>query len=183
MFRLIHSRTEEIFMRKLVLAVASIALLSTPAMASGIERFPAPPGGPAPILKAVLVPAGSATLYVSGQLAAPIDPKTSMSATTTIEELGDTRTQTISALNKVRKILEANGFSMSDVITLQVYVVGDPKLGGKMDFKGMNDGFKQFFGTSENANTVARTTVQVAALVAPAYLVEVTATAAKAPSQ
>ncbi len=68
---------------------------------------------------------------------------------------------------------------MSDVIKLTVFVNGDPKLGGKMDFAGMNEGFKMFFGTTENPNTVARSTVQVAALAAPAFLVEIEATAAK----
>jgi 2-iminobutanoate/2-iminopropanoate deaminase len=68
---------------------------------------------------------------------------------------------------------------MSDVIKLTVFVAGDPKLGGKMDFAGMNDGFKQFFGTADNPGTVARSTVQVAALAGPAFLVEIEATAAK----
>lgn len=48
-----------------------------------------------------------------------------------------------------------------------------------MDFAGMNDGFKQFFGTADNPATVARSTVQVAALAGPAFLVEIEATAAK----
>ena len=67
----------------------------------------------------------------------------------------------------------------SDIIKLTVFVAGDPKLGGKMDFAGMNDAFKMYFGTAENPNTVARSTVQVAALAGPAFLVEIEATAAK----
>ena len=43
----------------------------------------------------------------------------------------------------------------------------------------MNDGFKSFFGTPDNPGTVARSTVQVAALANPAFLVEIEATAAK----
>jgi enamine deaminase RidA (YjgF/YER057c/UK114 family) len=39
----------------------------------------------------------------------------------------------------------------------------------------MNEGFRQFFGTAENPNTVARSTIQVAALAAPGYLVEIEA--------
>ncbi len=38
---------------------------------------------------------------------------------------------------------------------------------------------KQFFGTAENPGTVARSTIQVAALAGPAFLVEIEATAAK----
>jgi len=60
-----------------------------------------------------------------------------------------------------------------------VFVAGDPAKGGKMDFAGMNEGFKTFFGTTDNPTTVARSTVQVAALAGPAYLVEIEATAAK----
>ncbi|MFN3436052.1 MAG: Rid family hydrolase, partial [Sphingomonas sp.] len=84
-----------------------------------------------------------------------------------------------SVLNKIKAILHQHGYAMGDVIKLTVFVAGDPKLGGKMDFAGMNEGFKQFFGTPENPGTVARSTVQVAALAGPAYLVEIEATAAK----
>ncbi|MEY4511945.1 MAG: hypothetical protein RLZZ450_4067 [Pseudomonadota bacterium] len=58
-----------------------------------------------------------------------------------------------------------------------MYLVGDPKLGNKLDFKGFSEAYAQFFGTSEQPNLVARTTVQVAALANPAYLVEIEATA------
>ncbi|WP_240500046.1 Rid family hydrolase [Sphingomonas montana] len=68
---------------------------------------------------------------------------------------------------------------MADVIKLTVFVAGDPQLGGKMDLAGMNDAFKLYFGTAENPNTVARSTVQVAALAAPQFLVEIEATAAR----
>ena len=67
------------------------------------------------------------------------------------------------------------------MIKLTVFVAGDPAKGGKMDFAGMNEGFKQFFGTAENPNTVARSAFQVMALANPAFLVEIEATAAKAP--
>jgi enamine deaminase RidA (YjgF/YER057c/UK114 family) len=43
----------------------------------------------------------------------------------------------------------------------------------------MNDGYKMFFGSADNPTTVARSTVQVAALVSPNYLVEIEAVAAK----
>ena len=94
-------------------------------------------------------------------------------------DYGDTKTQTISALAKIKASLAAHGFAMSDVIKLTVFVAGDPKLGGKMDFAGMNDGFKTAFGTADNPGTVARSTVQVAALAGPSFLVEIEATAAK----
>jgi enamine deaminase RidA (YjgF/YER057c/UK114 family) len=50
-----------------------------------------------------------------------------------------------------------------------------------MDFAGFNEGYKLFFGTKDNPNLVARSTVQVSALAGPYFLVEIEATAAKAP--
>lgn len=162
------------------LAVASLALstaAASPAAAAEIVRHKGP--GDFPILEGVTIPAGSELLMLSGQLASPIDPAKPRG--TTIEDYGDTKTQSISALNKIKALLEARGYSLKDVVKLTVFVAGDPKLDGKMDFKGFNDGYKQFFGTAENPNLVARSTVQVAALAAPMFLIEIEATAAKAP--
>jgi 2-iminobutanoate/2-iminopropanoate deaminase len=166
------------------LAVAICAMLALPAVAMAADGKAAivrhantPPGL---ILQGVTVPAGAKMLYLSGQLAAPIDPASKTPpAQLTIADFGDTKTQTISVLTKIKSILAAQGYAMSDIIKLTVFVAGDPKLGGKMDFAGMNDAFKMYFGTAENPNTVARSTVQVAALAGPAFLVEIEATAAK----
>ncbi|MGU3391138.1 RidA family protein [Sphingomonas sp. M1A8_2b] len=165
------------------IAAAMTLALAWPGMAaaaakSGVIRHANTP--PGLILQGVTVPAGATTLYLSGQLAAQIDPTRKIApADLTIADFGDTRTQTISVFTKIKAILAARGYAMSDIIKLTVFVAGDPKLGGKMDFAGMNDAFKMFFGTAENPNTVARSTVQVAALAGPAFLVEVEATAAK----
>jgi len=139
--------------------------------------------GPAIILQAVTVPAGAEMLYLSGQLASPIDATKPMGPATTLAEMGNTRVQTISTLNKIKAALMARGYTMADVIKLTVFVAGDPALGGKMDFAGMNEGFKTFFGTTENPTTVTRSTIQVAALVNPVFLVEIEATAAKMPAK
>jgi enamine deaminase RidA (YjgF/YER057c/UK114 family) len=162
----------------LLAAILATAVLTTPAAAQTVEKHANSPAGL--ILQSVTVKPGATTLYLSGQLAAPIDPASKVSpAQLTAADFGDTKTQTISVLNKIKAILKQHGYAMSDVIKLTVFVAGDPKLGGKMDFAGMNDGFKQFFGTTENPGTVARSTIQVAALAAPAFLVEIEATAAK----
>lgn len=165
---------------KLAIAAATL-LCATNAVAqtaAAVVRIPSSP--PGLILQGVAVGSGVETLYLSGQLAAPIDPTKKVPlAQMTIADFGDTRTQTISALNRIKTILAARGYAMSDVIKLTVFVAGDPKLGGRMDFGGMNDGFKTFFGTTDNPGTVARSAVQVAALAGPAYLVEIDAIAAK----
>ncbi|QXQ05706.1 RidA family protein [Sphingosinicellaceae bacterium] len=162
----------------LLTAALLAATAALPATAAEIMRHKNP--GTAIILQGVTVPAGAEMLYLSGQLASPIDPAKPMSPTLTMADYGDTRTQTISTFTKIKAALAAHGFTMADVIKLTVFVAGDPALGGKMDFTGFNDGYKQFFGTPENPNLVARSTVQVAALAGPAFLVEIEATAAKA---
>jgi len=164
-----------------VLLSLTAGLLAAPASAAEITRFKAAGAAPSLILQGVSVPAGADMLYLSGQLASPIDPAKPMSPSLTIADFGDTKTQTISTLTKIKAILAAHGFAMSDVIKMTVFVVGDPAMGGKMDFAGMNEGFKMFFGTTENPNTVARSALQVAALAAPWGLVEIEVTAAKVP--
>jgi enamine deaminase RidA (YjgF/YER057c/UK114 family) len=159
-------------------ALAAAALLTTPAAAQTVVKHASSPAGL--ILQSVTVKPGATTLYLSGQLAAPLDPtKKVPPAQLSIADFGDTKTQTLSVLGKIKAILAEHGFAMRDIVKLTVFVAGDPKLGDKMDFAGMNDGFKQYFGTAENPTTVARSTIQVAALAGPAYLVEIEATAAK----
>lgn len=157
---------------------AGILAAAQPVMAAPkpIERVTGAQG--ALILRGAIVPAGNDIFYLSGQLADPIDP----AKRATIADFGDTKTQTISTLKKIKALLEEKGYKMSDVFKLTVFVAGDPSLGGKMDFAGLNEGFKQFFGSADNPNTVARSALQVAALAGPNYLVEIEAIAAKAPA-
>jgi 2-iminobutanoate/2-iminopropanoate deaminase len=157
------------------LSTIAALVFATSAQAAPIVRNTNPP--PAMILSSVTIPPGAETLLLSGQLPSPIDP----TKTEGVEAYGDTKTQAISTFKKIKAALEKVGYSMSDVVKLTVFVVGDPKLGGKMDFAGFNAGYKEFFGTAENPNLVARSTVQVAALVSPVFLIEIEAIAAKAP--
>ncbi|MDB5714930.1 MAG: endonuclease [Sphingomonadales bacterium] len=157
---------------------AGVASAKQAAIAPGIERFKA--DSTLPLLKAALIPAGSEFLYVSGQIASPIDPSKPMSSKLTAADLGNTTVQTVSALSKVKGILEAHGYMMSDVVKLTVFLAGDPTIGGKIDFAGMNEGFKKFFGTAENPNRTTRSTVQVAEVAYPGFFVEIDVVAAKA---
>ena len=169
-------------MKAHILGSALIAALGATALpAAEIARFKAAGPTPALILQGVLVPATAETFYLSGQPASPIAPAKPVTAASSIEDSGDTKTQTVSILTKIKGLLAAHGYAMTDVIKMTVFVAGDPKLGGKMDFAGMNEGYKQFFGTAENPNVVARSTIQVAALAAPWALVEIEVTAAKMP--
>ena len=122
------------------------------------------------------VPAGMRLTFVSGQVATALDPRKPANS---IDGFGDTKTQTISALHAVEGKLKEQGLGLQDVVKINVYLVGDPKLGGRMDFKGFLSGYSQFFGTPDQPNKVVRTTVQVTGLANPGFLVEVEATAAK----
>jgi enamine deaminase RidA (YjgF/YER057c/UK114 family) len=120
------------------------------------------------------------TLYVAGALPeanVPADPAKGTRASVS----GDTRAQTISTLNGIRRTLQSQGLDMGDAIQMRVFLAGDPALDGRMDFAGMNAGYSQFFGTPEQPNKPVRATVQVVALVIPSALVEIEVIAVRAP--
>ena len=128
-----------------------------------------------PIAKMVTVAAGATTYYLSGMLAPVANPSAPKGSA---ESYGDTKTQTVGALTEIKKALAAQSLDMGDVVMMHVYLVGDPAKDGKMDFAGMMEGYKQFFGTKEQPNKPSRSTVQVAALAGPGYLVEIEVIAA-----
>lgn len=141
-------------------------------MAQGVERQQAPN---AMIASSATVPAAARTYYLSGSTGSPLDPKDTESA----DAFGDTKAQAMSILTKMKAQLAALGLGMGDVVKLTVFMVGDPKLGGKMDREGMTAAYKSFFGTPDQPNLPTRSTVQVAALGRPQTLIEIEAIAAK----
>ncbi|HET9693038.1 MAG TPA: RidA family protein [Steroidobacteraceae bacterium] len=130
-----------------------------------------------PIASSVVVPAGTDLVFLSGMLADVADPKAPAGS---VERLGDTATQARSVLGKIQKELEAAGCTMADVVKMNVYVVGDPRKGGTMDFEGLMQAYMGVYGLRAQENRLpARTTVQVAALPVPGALVEIEVVAAK----
>jgi enamine deaminase RidA (YjgF/YER057c/UK114 family) len=89
------------------------------------------------------------TLYVSGWL----DPD--------LKTHTDTASQTVGLIKDVQKLLESQTLTLSNVVMMRVYLGGDPGKDGKMDYAGMMAGYSQFFGTKDQPNKPARTTVQV----------------------
>jgi len=89
------------------------------------------------------------TLYVSGWL----DPD--------IKNHPDTTSQTVGLIKDIQKFLESQKLTLGDVVMMHVYLGADPAKDGKMDYAGMMAGYSQFFGTKEQPNKPARTTVQV----------------------
>jgi len=110
-------------------------------------------------------------LYLSGKLAAPVTPADPAKGTAAV--YGDTKTQAFSSLTQIQTALKEQGLDMKDVVKMTVFLAGDPALGNKLDFPGLQASYLQFFGTKEQPNKPARSTVQVAALAAPWALVEI----------
>jgi enamine deaminase RidA (YjgF/YER057c/UK114 family) len=110
-------------------------------------------------------------LYVSGQLPSPSSPADRAKGTPAM--YGNTQAQAESAFSKVQHVLEEQGLGLGDVVMMRVYMAADPAMGNKLDFAGMNAAYAKFFGTPEQPNKPARTTVQVAALVSAGALLEV----------
>lgn len=162
---------------RIVLIPALFLLLSASALAaeSDVVRHK-PANSNFPIATAVEVPSGRTVVYVSGQVPASINAD---AARDSVAAYGDTKAQTISVMNKIKSVLEGLGLTMGDVVKMQVFLAGDPATGGKMDFAGFMEAYSMYFGTEEQPNLPARSTMQVAALVNPGFLVEIEVTAVR----
>lgn len=158
-------------------AAALAALMATTfgAMADEVVRHKIP-NSDFPIAQAVEVPSGKTTVYLSGAVPSVVDEKAEKGSRAAY---GDTKTQTVSVFKSIEKTLAGLDLKMGDVIKMQVFLVGDPDKGGKMDFAGFMEGYTQFFGTKEQPNLPSRSVVQVAGLASPAFLVEIEVTAVR----
>jgi enamine deaminase RidA (YjgF/YER057c/UK114 family) len=148
------------------LMAAALACLALASAARAENLSVVPQGGR--VADLVRVPAGAEMAYVAGQTA---------DATAAGAPPRDTQAQTVNVLGKIQRLLEAQGFSLEDVVMMRVALVGDPAKGGAMDFAGMNAGYAQFFGATRHKP--ARMTTRAAALVDPGALVEIEVQAAK----
>jgi enamine deaminase RidA (YjgF/YER057c/UK114 family) len=163
-------------MRRMTAFYLALLFGSLPAWSQDVVRHPLPNGNPFPISAAVEVPAGKTLVFVSGMVPAVADAK---AAKDSVAAYGDTRTQTISALSAIKMALEGMHLSLGDVVKMQVFLVGDPTKGGRMDFDGFMQGYRQFFGTPEQPKLPARSAMQVAGLANPGFLVEIEVTAVR----
>ena len=155
-------------------------LLSTVLVAAATVRA-APPddvvfSGPAssPISAAVAVPAGRAFFLTSGTVPPVADEKAPAGDPA---RYGDTQTQGAGALRQIEARLKEAGLSLKDVVYLRVYLAADKTKEGKFDYQGWFDAYAKFFGTAENPVKPARSTVGVAGLVNPDWLIEIEAVA------
>lgn len=157
---------------RMVPALCLVALAWTPAGAESPKRM-----GPAesPIASSVEVPAGSRLVYVSGQVPEIADASAPEGS---VQRFGDTEAQTRSVIRKIEGALKAHGLGLGDLVMMRVFLVAPPGQ-QRMDFAGMMRGYRAFFGTAEQPNKPARSTMQVGGLVDPGWLVEIEATAAR----
>jgi enamine deaminase RidA (YjgF/YER057c/UK114 family) len=151
-------------------------LLAMSVQAADVVRYPLPEGSKFPIASAVEVPAGTTLIFQSGTTPSPKDPSAQAG---TAAYWGDTKTQALSAFANIKKGLDTEGVGFGDVVKMLVFLVGDPATDNKMDFKGFMEAYTQYFGTPEQPNLPARSTVQVAGLAAPGVLVEIEVVLAK----
>ena len=146
------------------------ALSMSGAARAEVIRHPIP-NSTFPIAQAVEVRGPVTTWYVSGQVP-PVankdaDPQDAAA-------YGDTKTQTVGVLNRIKAILEGLGLSMADVVKMQVFLVHSPA--APMDFGAFMAGYTQFFS---QPNLPARSVLGVASLANPGFLVEIEVIAVK----
>ena len=115
--------------------------------------------------------------YLSGQLPSPVTPANRGNGTPAV--YGNTQQQAENVFNKIKDLLKEQGLGLGDIVMMRVYMAADPAMGNKLDFAGMNAAYNKFFGTAEQPNKPARSTVQVAALVAAGACLEVEVQAAR----
>ena len=156
---------------RLMPSLLVVSLLACPAMAQEVRRVGPPE---APISASVEVPAGSRLVYVSGSVPDPVDASAPAGS---VARYGDTATQTRSVLRKIEAQLVQHGLGMGDVVMMRVFLVAPPGQ-ERMDFAGMMTAYREFFGTASQPRKPARSTMQVAGLVDPGWLVEIEVTAA-----
>jgi enamine deaminase RidA (YjgF/YER057c/UK114 family) len=157
-------------MKQLYALAACALLISTASAANAAEitRVYATPE--AAIASLTYVPAGYDIAFVAGTTpGAPGQPV----------PVG-TEAQTMDVLTKIDTLLKAQGMTMGDVVMMRVFLAVDPDKGGHADRAGMNAAFKKFFGTAEQPNKPARSTVAITDGGVGRF-VEIDAMAAKAP--
>jgi enamine deaminase RidA (YjgF/YER057c/UK114 family) len=153
------------------LLFAAASLGAAGAQAQEVRRLGAPE---APISASAEVPQGSRLVYVSGTVPDPADANGPPGS---VQRFGDTATQTRSVIRKIEAQLRRHGLGLGDVVMMRVFLVAPPGQ-ARMDFAGMMAAYREYFGTPAQPLRPARSTMQVAGLVDPGWLVEIEVTAA-----
>lgn len=164
-----------------LIALATSACVAAVKGSDHMEGSTAPPASvvftgsaQSPISSGVAVPANRAYYWTSGT----VPPMLNASAPSgSRERYGDTRTQAIGVLRAIEGQLRERGLSLADVVYMRVYITPDEAKNNTYDFQGWFDAYAQFFANATNPVKVARSTIGVAALVNPDWLIEIEAVA------
>jgi len=155
---------------KAIVSSSLVVFVAGCATAPTLVRHPLP-NSSFPIAQAVEVRGDLGTVYLSGQVPPNLDPTPAPDRPPLYG--ADTKTQTVGTLQSIERTLKGLGLTMGDVIKMQVFLVGDPAKGGRMDFAGFMEGYTQFFGTPTQPNLPSRSVFQVVGLASPAWFVEI----------
>jgi enamine deaminase RidA (YjgF/YER057c/UK114 family) len=159
--------------RLMLISFLGAAVMATAASAQDVVRtYPTPT---AAIASTVRVPHDAGLVFLSGQLPDVADPAAEPGS---LASYGDTETQAASTFAKIAALLREQDLTMGDVVSMTVYLVA-PAGSDRMDFAGMMRAYSRYFGTLEQPNRPARSTVQVAGLAGRGFLVEIEVTAAR----
>ena len=153
-------------MRTLSIVPFLMLLIGVSAAQADVVRHPIP-GSSFPISQSVEVSGNVTTYFVSGQVPPVVDKAADA---TSPQAYGDTKTQTVGVLTKIKGILEGLGLGMGDIVKMQVFLVSDAR--SPIDFKGFMEGYTQFFG-GDQPNLPARSVIGVVGLANPGFLVEI----------
>jgi enamine deaminase RidA (YjgF/YER057c/UK114 family) len=151
---------------------AGMAVAAPAAGAQDVRRI-----GPAdfPLSSSVAIPADARIVYVSGTVPDAVDQAAPAGS---VQRFGDTAAQTRSVLKKIEAELKQHGLGLGDIVMMRIFLVAPPGQ-QRMDFAGMMTAYREFFGTAAQPLKPARSTMAVAGLVDPGWLVEIEATAAR----
>ncbi|MDP5030811.1 MAG: RidA family protein [Paraglaciecola sp.] len=156
--------------------VAASTLFSVSTLAD-VTRHALPNNNPFPISRAVEVSPETTLIFHSGMVPGPVNPEAERGSR---EYYGDTETQALNVFKRFEESFKELGVGFGDVIKMQVFMVGDPTMDGKMDFGGFMKAYTLYFGTKEQPNKPARSAFQIAGLAGgPNMLIEIEMVIAK----
>ena len=170
-------------MFRILMIAAGMALAIAPTVEAKTKHAikPAAPApvtrtyeGTFPIASTVVVPPGYSTIYVSGMVPGVSHADAEAGS---LAAYGSTEEQTESVIGRIDAALKTQGAGLGDIVSMHVYMAADPAT-GKMDFAGMMKSYSRHFGTPDQPNKPVRAAMQVTALAAPAFLVEIEVVAA-----
>jgi len=154
----------------LAAALSGCATTTTPAQ---VART-----GSGMISSTVSVPVGYETIYLSG-MTGTLPPPPGTAPGTPPPDSGDTETQALRALDKIKQALEEQHLTMGDIVMMHAYLAPDPAT-GRGDSKGWAAAYTKYFGTPDQPNKPSRTSITVV-LGGPAAKIEIETIAVRKP--